>query len=180
MSVTIRKRAPTAKTATAAAAAPLFTQATKTAVSRTPRTVRDFVRIYEAGPMERIELIKGGIAADGLIDLASSLHTTKDQLFKRLGLPRATVDRKARNKQNLSQEQSERVVGLMKLVGQVRKIVEQSGDPTNFDAAQWAGQWLERPNNALGGIRPAELMDTVEGQEVISGLLAKMQSGAYA
>lgn len=175
MTVNIRKRAPTAKKA-----APLFAQAAETAVSRTPRTVRDFVRIYEAGPMERIELIKGGIGADGLIDLASSLHTTKDQLFKRLGLPRATVDRKARNKQNLSQEQSERVVGLMKLVGQVRTMVEQSGDPTDFDAAQWVGQWLERPNGALGGIRPAELMDTVEGQEVISGLLAKMQSGAYA
>jgi putative toxin-antitoxin system antitoxin component (TIGR02293 family) len=176
MTVTVR----TKRASGGRPAAPLVAQPAERAASRTPRTIRDFVGIYQADPMQRIELIKSGIGADGLIDLATSLHTTKDQLFKRLGLPRATVDRKARNKQNLSQEQSERVVGLMKLVGQVRTMVEQSGDPTKFDAAQWIGEWLERPNGALGGIRPAELMDTVEGQELIAGLLAKMQSGAYA
>jgi putative toxin-antitoxin system antitoxin component (TIGR02293 family) len=147
---------------------------------RTPRTIGDFVQIFEADPMERIDLIKSGIAADGLIDLAASMHTTKDQLFRRLGLPRATVDRKVRNKQNLSQEQSERVLGLMKLVGQVRTMVEQSGDPEGFDAAQWVGLWLEQPNHALGGVAPAELMDTVEGQKVVASLLAMAQSGAYA
>lgn len=176
MAVTQRVRRGARKTAGAI----VVKSAAKTGERRMPRTVPDFVRIYKAAPMERIELIKEGIGADGLIELANSLHTTKDQLFKRLGLPRATVDRKARNKQNLSQEQSERVVGLMKLVGQVRTMVEQSGDPADFDAAQWVGVWLETPNGALGGRRPAELMDTVEGQEVISGLLAKMQSGAYA
>ena len=177
MTVTIQraKRPSTRKTA-----ASVVAQAARPAIGRTPRTIGDFVQIYEAGPMERIELIKSGISADGLVDLATSMHTTKDQLFKRLGLPRATVDRKARNKQNLSQEQSERVIGLMKLVGQVKTMVEQSGEPEGFDAAQWVGQCLEQANGALGGIPPAELMDTVQGQEVISGLLAKMQSGAYA
>ncbi|WP_118182515.1 antitoxin Xre-like helix-turn-helix domain-containing protein [Paraburkholderia phosphatilytica] len=154
--------------------------ATQTAAVRESGRVLDFVYIYEAAPMERIQLIKNGVRADGLVDLATSMHTTKDQLFRRLGLPRATVDRKARNKQNLSQEQSERVIGLMKLVGQVKTMVEQSGEPEGFDAAQWVGQWLEKPNGALGGIPPAELMDTGEGQEVVSRLLARMQSGAYA
>src|SRR5882757_6924175 len=104
MTVTIHrnKRPSAGKTAAAVVA-----QAVRPAVARSPRTIGDFVRIYEAGPMERIELIKSGISADGLVDLATSMHTTKDQLLKRLGLPRATVDRKARAKQNLSQEQSE-------------------------------------------------------------------------
>jgi uncharacterized protein (DUF2384 family) len=72
------------------------------------------------------------------------------------------------------------VIGLMKLIGQVRTIVEQSGDPIDFDAAQWVGRWIEKPNHALGGRPPAELMDTVAGQELVAGLIAKMQSGAYA
>ena len=33
---------------------------------------------------------------------------------------------------------------------------------------------------ALGGERPVELMDTMEGQTLVSNLLAQMQSGAYA
>jgi hypothetical protein len=35
------------------------------------------------------------------------------------------------------------------------------------------------PLPAFGGVRPANFMDTVEGQAVISLTLAKMQSGAY-
>lgn len=80
----------------------------------------------------------------------------------------------------LASEQSERVVGMAKLVGQVQAMIERSGDPTDFNAAQWVAQWLEQPSQALGGQRPAELMDTVAGQEVVSDLVAKMQSGAYA
>jgi putative toxin-antitoxin system antitoxin component (TIGR02293 family) len=149
--------------------------------TRKPGQASDlYLWVFNAEPLERIDLIKEGVEATALVSLASSLHTSKDQLFKRLGLPRATVDRKARNNEHLSQEQSERVVGLMKLIGQVRTIVEQSGDTTGFDAAQWVGRWIEKPNHALGGRRPAELMDTVEGQELVAGLIAKMQSGAYA
>jgi len=76
--------------------------------------------------------------------------------------------------------QSERVIGLAKLVGQVETMVRESGDPTGFDAARWVSAWLNQPNPALGGRRPIELMGTVTGQEVVSGLLARMQSGAYA
>lgn len=177
MAITIHR---TKKPASGKAAAAVVAQAPRSARGRTPRTIGDFVRIFEAGPMERIDLIKSGISADGLIDLATSMHTTKDQLFRQLGLPRATVDRKVRNKQNLSQEQTERVVGLMKLVGQVKTMVEQSGEPEGFDAALWVGQWLEQPNSALKGIAPAELMDTVEGQKVVANLLSMMQSAAYA
>ena len=73
-----------------------------------------------------------------------------------------------------------RVIGLARLVGQVETMVRESGDPAGFDAARWVSAWLKQPNPALGGRRPIELMDTVTGQEVVSGLLTRMQSGAYA
>ena len=59
----------------------------------------------------------------------------------------------------------------------------ESGDPVeiaDFDAGKWLTDWMERPLPALGGSRPAEYMDTIEGQEMISRILAMMQSGAYA
>jgi uncharacterized protein (DUF2384 family) len=59
-------------------------------------------------------------------------------------------------------------------------LLQQSGDPKGFDAAKWVGQWLEQPSPALDGKRPAEYMDTNEGQHLVSGLIAKMQSGAYS
>jgi putative toxin-antitoxin system antitoxin component (TIGR02293 family) len=136
--------------------------------------------LYQAAPIERIEQIKRGVGARQVFALAEQLDTTQDRLMQHLGLPRATMVRKSRARQNLSTEQAERVVGLAKIIGQVQTMVQESGNPEGFVAAHWVGQWLERPNSALGGRRPADLMDTVAGQELVGGVLAKMQSGAYA
>ncbi|WP_224788623.1 MbcA/ParS/Xre antitoxin family protein [Pandoraea terrae] len=59
-------------------------------------------------------------------------------------------------------------------------MIEHSGNPDKFNAAQWVDQWIETPNPALGGIRPSALMDTVAGQALVSSVLSKMLSGAYA
>ena len=59
-------------------------------------------------------------------------------------------------------------------------MVEESGDPRGFNAAPWVARWLEEPLAALGGRKPRELMDTAEGQAVVSNMLARAQSGAYA
>jgi uncharacterized protein (DUF2384 family) len=39
---------------------------------------------------------------------------------------------------------------------------------------------LERPNKALGSKAPGEFMDTADGRALVAGLVAQMQSGAYA
>ena len=52
-------------------------------------------------------------------------------------------------------------------------------NPEGFDAAKWVAAWLDRPQPALGGKRPAELMDTADGRSIVSDLVARMQSGAY-
>jgi uncharacterized protein (DUF2384 family) len=59
-------------------------------------------------------------------------------------------------------------------------MMAESGDGSRFDAHKWIGDWLESPLPALGGLKPADYMDTMEGQEMVSTLLAQAQSGAYA
>jgi uncharacterized protein (DUF2384 family) len=79
----------------------------------------------------------------------------------------------------LSQDESERALGIARLIGLVEKIVGESGEPAGFDAARWTAAWLERPNNALGGKTPGDFMDTADGRALVAGLVAQMQSGAY-
>lgn len=143
-------------------------------------TMQVFVTVYKADPIQQVDLIRSGVTAEAPGKLATTLHLTADQLYKHLGFARATVDRKARNNENLSQDQSERILGLMKLIGQVQTMVDESGDAEGFDAARWVGEWIQKPNPALGKRRPADLMDTVQGFEIVSDLLLKMQTGAYA
>lgn len=139
-----------------------------------------FADIYSAQPTERIKLIRDGVPANYVILISKSMGVTKESLFTTLRLPRATIDRKVSNNQALPPEQGERVIGMAKLVGQVQVMVEQSGNPAGFDAAKWVARWMEEPSPALRGEKPATYMDTVEGQELVSNLLARMQSGAYA
>lgn len=148
--------------------------------TKKPLSVTNFSDVYRLGPLERIDIIKRGVPADEVAKIAKTIGRPKERLFKVLGLPRATVDRRARSKQQLSAEQGERVLGFSKLVGQVQVMVEQSGNPKGFDAARWVADWLDKPVPALGGRCPAEYMDTAEGQELVSGLIARIQSGAYA
>ncbi|WP_176668768.1 MbcA/ParS/Xre antitoxin family protein [Variovorax sp. SG517] len=46
--------------------------------------------------------------------------------------------------------------------------------------ANRVAQWLDQPLSALNGQRPGDLMDTAEGQAMVSRLLSRIQSGAYA
>jgi uncharacterized protein (DUF2384 family) len=58
-------------------------------------------------------------------------------------------------------------------------MVQESGDPVNFDARAWLARWLTEPLPAFGGVRPADLIDTMEGQSMVSVALAQIESGAY-
>jgi putative toxin-antitoxin system antitoxin component (TIGR02293 family) len=125
-------------------------------------------------------MIREGVPAALLEAMVRDMGISKERLFSTLRLPRATVDRKIRNNATLSAEQSERVIGLERLIGQVEAMVTESGEAAGFDAARWVGAWLERSVPALDGLKPADFMDTMEGQEIVSRLLAQSQSGAYA
>ena len=100
--------------------------------------------------------------------------------LRALKLSTATVNKKAKQGDKLSPEESERIVGFAKLMGQLEAMIEDSGDPANFDTRAWMARWLTEPLPAFGGARPADLVDTMEGQALVSAALAKIQSGAYA
>ena len=139
-----------------------------------------FETVFRYDPLERVELIKAGVPAQTVLALANAMGISKDKLFQTLGLPRATIDRKLREGKALSSDESSRVLGLARLIGQAQALIEESGDPSGFNAAEWMAQWLARPVGALGGRRPGELMDTAEGQALVSNLLNRAVSGAYS
>jgi putative toxin-antitoxin system antitoxin component (TIGR02293 family) len=154
--------------------------ATAIAKKTASQLLLDFPQAYRAEPLQRIAAIKEGVQAGHLGQLSEAMDRSQEWLLRLLDLPRATVTRKMRAGQALTSDQSERVLGLSRLVGQVAHMVQESGDPSAFDPATWTAYWLEQANPALGNHYPAEFMDTLAGQEMVAGLLRQMQSGAYA
>lgn len=139
-----------------------------------------YLKIYYASPLERITMIKRGIRAADAKRIFADLAIGQGAALKALNLSAATVNKKAKQDQALPPEESERVLGIAKLVGQVQSIVDESGNAEGFDAAAWMSRWLTEPLPALGGACPIDLMDTMEGQALVSTKLAQIQSGAYA
>lgn len=115
-----------------------------------------------------------------LEELAALLGLPIVNLSRALGVPPTTIRRKAKNRDALPADQGERVLGLQRIVGQVQKMVEECGDPSNFDAAAWTGNWLMAPQPALGGRLALEFLRTSTGLQLLSELLSHNVTGAYA
>jgi putative toxin-antitoxin system antitoxin component (TIGR02293 family) len=145
-----------------------------------PPPALSYITVYRASPLERIDMIRRGIPASEATRLFAELPIGQGAGFKALNLSTATVNKKAKQGATLSPEESERIVGFAKLVGQLGATIQDSGDPTNFDARAWMARWLAEPLPAFGGARPADFMDNMEGQGLVSAALAKIQSGADA
>lgn len=145
-----------------------------------PYTVAFAKSLHRASPAERVSFIRAGVPASRIPELAAAMQVSQERLLGMLNLPGASIGRKARQGVMLSMEHSERLIGVVRLIGQVAVMVGDSGDPIDFDAARWVGGWLEQPVPALGGGRPADYMDTLSGQALVSNLLMQSQAGVFA
>jgi putative toxin-antitoxin system antitoxin component (TIGR02293 family) len=141
--------------------------------------IRVYISWKKMGFNDKILLIRSGVPAQRVGELSSIMDMPKEELMESLGLLRATINRKVQLQQTLSPQESERVVGMQTLIGQVQAMINTESSP-EFDAAKWLAGWLAAPLPALGGATPASFMDTVEGQKYVGNLLEMAQSGAYA
>lgn len=162
---------------------PRAPRAVQSAVSPMARWIAGdahYAGLFSLGPVERISVVRAGVPATVLATLADDMQVTRDQLFAWAGIARATANRKVRLSAALSPDESERVLAIARLIGQVEQIVAESGNAAGFSPATWTAAWLAQPALALGGRCPGEFIDTADGRALVSALIAQMQSGAYA
>lgn len=139
-----------------------------------------YTRLYYFDRMDRIRMVKHGLPAQLLTIVADDMNVPREKLYGWLGIPRTTANRKVKEADVLSQDESERLLGIACLIGQVLTLVNESGSSEEFNAAHWTASWLEEPSHALRGLTPSSFMDTADGRALVHNLIAQMQSGAYA
>jgi len=156
------------------------TRTRRQGVSPSAAGTMSYIGVFRAEPVQRIDMIKTGIPASEAKRILADLTVNQAAGYRALDISPATMNRKVKDKGRLSPAESERVLGVARLVGQIQAIVEESGDPEGFDAAAWLSRWLNEPLPALGGVRPLDMLDTIEGQSLVSASLARIQGVAYA
>ena len=144
--------------------------------------VRSFgAKVFDASSLEMVELERAGVRGSLLKDLASEMAIPASRLYQIIGMPKATAEKKAAADEMIAGAAGQAVLGLLKLLALAHSVVANSlaKEAKGFDAAKWLGQWIERPQPALGGKRPSDLLDTPTGAVVVARLLGASESGAY-
>lgn len=140
-------------------------------------------QLWIMNPLLRIGVVKDGIPAAAVTSIAKRMEMPVERAYKALGLPSSTMARRVKTNDLLAPEQSERVLQMVRLVGLVEEIVQNTVSPEaadQFDAAKWLGEWIDRPQPSLGMRCPSEYLDTATGIEVVETLLKRIAVGAFA
>lgn len=138
-------------------------------------------QVHEATPVEMVEMERSGVAGAFITDLSKRMELPSSRVFAMLRIPPATAARKLAPGALVDGRAGLAAIGMIKLLGIAQDIIQDSTAPEakDFDIVKWLGQWIERPQPALGGRKPADYLDTPTGVEIVANLLGAIRSGAY-
>ncbi|MFD0324333.1 antitoxin Xre/MbcA/ParS toxin-binding domain-containing protein [Lysobacter gummosus] len=152
------------------------------AYNNAPATLNGYVAyLRSASPLQRVEAEREGVPAQVVKHMATSMDLSAVRMFNILGIAKATAESKAAQHARITGASGQAALGVMHLLGIAEAMLKDSTAPDarDFDWAKWLGSWIEQPQAALGGQKPADLLDTPTGLSVVARLLGSLESGAY-
>lgn len=136
----------------------------------------DYCALWHAPALERCSLVEGGLPLSVVTQLAKDTGVTEFRLTEWLRISAEFYGHQIRGERSLPSTPSERVLGLVRLVGQIETIARESGDRQGFNGPRWMAAWLAQRTPALGGRRPAEIIWLADGRDMLSDILGTMAS----
>lgn len=116
-----------------------------------------------------VELIRKGVPASAVGEIRKQAGLASDQeVSELLHLSRTTLARKKKAAGRLPPQDSERVVRAARLAVLAEDVL---------GSGEKAWRWLRKPNRALQGQRPYELLDTDVGAQQVESVLGRIQYG---
>lgn len=131
---------------------------------------------FRASLNERHVILEHGVPATYLNTLSREIPIPKSRLCRLVGISLSTVNRKIRSGSRLRLFESDRVMFLAQLIGQIDCIACASADRCKVDPGSLIMDWLAEPHAALNGHPPSDYFDTGIGRRLISDLLQKLDS----
>jgi len=119
---------------------------------------------------EKMEIVRDGISKKDLELLKDKAELDYTMLAKALSVTRATLINKKRG-EKFGAGLSEKIVGLADLYSYGFEVFE---DEDRFN------QWMAKPNRALGGQIPYDLIDNQYGREEVKNLIGRIDYGVYS
>ena len=125
---------------------------------------------WQMTAVEKMDLVREGISKKNLENFKRKTNLDYDRLSAILLTTRATLINK-KGEEHFSVALSERIVSIADLYSYGFDVFE---DPDKFN------EWIFRPNKALGGKPPFEMLDNHFGREEIKNVIGRIDYGVYS
>jgi putative toxin-antitoxin system antitoxin component (TIGR02293 family) len=120
--------------------------------------------------LELVQVVRDGLPVEALDALVAQGGVTSAEA-ERLVLPRRTLAHRRARGQALSVDESDKLLRVARAVALAEETMQ--------DAAK-AHAWLRRPNRALGGERPLDLLATEGGARLVEQTLGRLAHGVFS
>jgi putative toxin-antitoxin system antitoxin component (TIGR02293 family) len=134
--------------------------------------LRDILGIADSSSaIDNAEVIRRGLSIESFKRVAGYYQLTDVQMSKVVGTSVRTIVRLQKEQKPLNAAWSDRLYRLARVAAQAQDV---------FESAETATNWLKRPNRALAGHSPIDLLDTDAGTEQVVELLDRIEYGVYS
>jgi putative toxin-antitoxin system antitoxin component (TIGR02293 family) len=125
---------------------------------------------WQMTAVEKMDMVREGVSKKKLEILKSKTNLDYDKLSSILSTTRATLINK-KGTDHFSAVLSERIVSIADLYSYGFEVFE---DESKFN------EWIFRPNPALNGKPPFELLDNQFGREEVKNIIGRIEYGVYS
>ncbi len=119
--------------------------------------------------LELVEMLRDGLPISA-VDAVVRGGTLTPQEVESLVIPRRTLAHRRQKKQRLSPEESDRLAR----IARISALAEET-----FQNLEKAARWLRKPNRALGGAVPLQLLSMGEGARLVEETLGQIAHGIF-
>lgn len=125
-----------------------------------------------SGKMERVAVIREGIPYQYIEIISEKLNLPVKSILAIFGIPQTTYNKKKSEHALLDSRDSELIILITELIDYGLEVFNDEKDKLQ--------RWLKKPNLALGGNTPINLLDTTTGIEEVKNSLNRIEFGNFA
>ena len=140
-------------------------------------------RVMESPGVVLFDAVESGVPTYMVDLIAGATGEAAAHVMDMIGVSQTTFRRKDEAHEPLPDAAGHRVMGLLRLMATLRRLLEESGDReqlATFDLEAWLAQWMRERLPELGGKTPAEMLRNPEGQRAVEQVLERMRGGLPA
>ena len=120
--------------------------------------------------LEWVKAVENGLPTEAL-ESAVEQGVLSWQDVQEYVIPRRTLSRRKERGHSLTPDESDRLLRLLRVIAKAEDT---------FQNEEKARRWLRKPNRALGGDVPLELLRTESGARLVKQIIGRIAHGVYS